>query len=282
MQSIFNLISENESFLFGLTNIKNFDEYTLNHSVNVCVLSISLGRKMGLDRKELVELGLSAFFHDLGKLDIPKDILVKPGMLSADERHIIEKHPCLGAEKLIQLKEFRFLPLSALNVAMEHHASMDETGYPHFTKKQTLNLYSKIVKIADVFDALTTERPYRSVHFTRGAALRYMLKHSGKEFDPVLLKIFINLIGDIPVGSLVLLDTGEIAITFDNNPIRRFRLRPKVKLLTDGYGNKVDGEIVDLSERAPSGDTFLRTIIKPLDASKYQVRVSDYFVAEAD
>lgn len=282
MQSIFNLISENESFLFGLTNIKNFDEYTLNHSVNVCVLSISLGRKIGLDRKELVDLGLSAFFHDLGKLDIPKEILGKPGRLDPDERRMIEKHPCLGAERLIQLKEFRFLPLSALNVAMEHHASLNDSGYPHFTKKQNLNLYSKIVKISDVFDALTTERPYRSKHFTRGAALCYMLERRNKDFDPVLLKIFINLIGDIPVGSLVLLDTGEIGITYDNNPAARFRLRPKVKLITDGYGNKLDGEIVDLSEQGPDKETFPHTIIKPLDPAKYSIRVSDYFVAEAE
>jgi HD-GYP domain-containing protein (c-di-GMP phosphodiesterase class II) len=282
MQSIFNLISENDSFLFGLTNIKNFDEYTLNHSINVCVLSISLGKKIGLDRKELVELGLSAFFHDLGKLDIPKEILEKPGKLNENERRIIERHPYLGAEKLAQLREFRYLPLSALNVAMEHHTRLDDTGYPQYTKKQTINLFSKVVKITDVFDALTTERPYRTMHYSQSDALRYMLKHSGSEFDPILLKVFVNMMGDIPVGTPVLLNSGEIGITWENNPAPQFRLRPKVKLITDENGNLTDGEVVDISETLQDTNTFQRTIIKPLDPKQYHIRVPDFFVAEAE
>ncbi|MEW5901841.1 MAG: HD domain-containing protein, partial [Acidobacteriota bacterium] len=93
MQSIFNHIVDNESFLLGLTNIKNFHEYTLNHSMNVCILSVALGRHLGLDRKELVELGISAFFHDFGKLDTPMEILEKPAKLDQNEREVIEKHP---------------------------------------------------------------------------------------------------------------------------------------------------------------------------------------------
>jgi len=282
MQSIFNHISENESFLYGLTNIKNFDEYTLNHSVNVCMLSISLGKKLGLDRNELVDLGLSSFFHDLGKLDIPKEILLKPGKLDDEELKIVQHHPHLGAEKLIQLKEFSYLPLSALNVAMEHHTREDESGYPRYTKKKNINLYSKIVKITDVFDAITTARPYRQKNFTREEALNFMLARSGKEFDPLLLKIFINMMGVCPVGTLVLLNTGEIGIVFENNPEPKFLLRPRVKLIADAEGNKIDGDTVDLTDMLPETQEYRRSIVKSLDPKKYNIPISDYFVSEAE
>ena len=281
MQSIFNHLTDNESFLHGLTNIKNFDEYTLNHSVNVCILSVSLGKKLGLDRNELVDLGLSAFFHDFGKLDIPKDVLLKPGKLTEAEREIMEQHPHLGAEKLIHLKEFSYLPLPAINVAMEHHSREDAAGYPKYSMKKTINLYSKIVKITDVFDAITTKRPYRKNDFSREEALNFMLERSGTEFDPIILKVFVNMMGALPIGTLVLLNTSEIGIVYESNPDPRHLLRPKVKLISDQKGNKIDGEITDLTEIAPHTRQYKKYIIKSLDPGKYQIQVADYFVSEA-
>jgi len=281
MQSLFNNIADDETFVHGLTTLKNFDEYTLNHSVNVCLLSISLGKRLGLDRNELMDLGISAFFHDYGKLDIPKDILLKPGKLDKREREIIEFHPQYGAEKLIQMKTIGNMPLQAINVAMEHHAQEGKGGYPTYTKKKNINLFSKIVKIADVFDALTTKRPYRNKDFSRDDALNMMLEKSGEEFDPLLLKVFVNMMGACPVGSLVLLNTGEIGIIFETSEDPAFMLRPKVKLITDPEGNKVDGEIVDLAERDPETNTFTKSIIKNLDNNTYNVRIPDYFVSAA-
>jgi len=281
MQSIFNHIADNESFLFGLTNIKNFDEYTLNHSVNVCILALSLGKKLGLDRNELVDLGLSSFFHDFGKLEIPKEILLKPGKLDADERQIIEKHPYYGAEMLIQMKEFSFLPLRALNVAMEHHSREDDTGYPRYTKKKNIDFYSKIVKIVDVFDAITTKRPYRKKNFTREEALRFMLERSGSEFDPIILKVFVNMMGLCPVGSLALLNTREIGVVFESNPDPSESFRPRVKLIADPDGNRIDGDIIDLNLVDPDTDRHPRSIVKFLDPEKYGLKISDYFVAHA-
>jgi HD-GYP domain-containing protein (c-di-GMP phosphodiesterase class II) len=281
MQSIFNSISDNESFVQGLTNIKNFHEYTLNHSMNVCVLSISLGRRLGLDRNELVNLGISAFFHDFGKLDTPKEILEKPGKLDAREREIIEKHPFQGAGKLVQFKDFKKLPLQAIHVAMEHHVKEDFSGYPRYFKRQSINLFSKIVKIADFFDAVTTERVYRTSHFTRDEALTLMLAQSGKEFHPLLLKEFVKMMGVYPVGSLVALDTGELAVVVENSPEAAFLLRPRVKLITDSSGNRKDGEIADLSAAAADGQSYSRTIVKVLDPLKYGIRVADYFLARA-
>ncbi|MGD1009056.1 MAG: HD-GYP domain-containing protein [Candidatus Aminicenantales bacterium] len=281
MQSIFNHIVDNESFIYGLTNLKNYDEYTLNHSVNVCMLALALGRRLGLSRSELVDLGIAAFFHDLGKLETPVGILNKPAKLSEEEREIMEQHPQQGAEKLIHLKEFRHLPLRAIHVALEHHIKEDLSGYPHYFKKGDINLFSKIVKVVDYFDAITTKRVYRKKVLTRVEALSLMLEYSGTEFNAVILKAFVNLMGVFPIGTLTALNTGEVGIVVDLNPDPRFMLRPQIKLIADPAGNKVDGEVVDLSERNPETRKFPRTIVKALDPSTYEIEVADYFLAQA-
>ncbi len=281
MHSIFNHIVDDESFVYGLTNIKNYDDYTLNHSVNVCILSIALGRRLGLSREELTELGVSAFVHDLGKLDIPKEILEKPSRLNARERSIVEEHVLRGAERLIELKSSRRLPLRAVQVALEHHLKADLSGYPKYVRKKTANLFSKIVKIVDYFDAITTKRVYRPEVLTREDALNEMKKKVGGEFDPVIFKAFVNLIGAHPIGSLVALDSGEIGIVFEANPHPAFQLRPKVRVIADLSGREYDGGTVDLSDLDPGTGKFRRTIVKSLDPDKYGIRVADYFLAMA-
>ncbi len=281
IQSMLNHLVNNEPFMHGLTNIKNYDEYTLNHSVNVCLLSLAMGRRLELDKRELIDLGLSAFLHDFGKIEIPKEILLKPAKLDKKEREIIEKHPHIGAEKLVHLKKFSHLPVGAINVAMEHHFKEDLSGYPQYQKKENVHLYSKIVKICDFFDALTTKRPYRSKVFTRDEALKLMWEKSGVEFDPILMKVFVNLMGTFPIGTLVLLNTGEIGIVFELNMEPAFATRPKVKIIADENGDAVDGEIIDLTEKDQKTKKFKRTIIKSLDSEKYHIKVADYFLAQA-
>jgi putative nucleotidyltransferase with HDIG domain len=280
MQSIYNHIVDNESFVFGLTNLKNYDEYTLNHSVNVCLLATALGRRLGLNRGELVDLGIAAFFHDLGKLETPLEILNKPAKLDDDERVIMEQHPFKGAEKLVLLKESRRLPLRAIHVAMEHHIKEDLTGYPRYFKKDDVNLFSKIVKVVDFFDAITTKRIYRTKVFTRSEALSLMMEQSGTEFNPVILKAFVSLMGVFPIGSLVALSTGEVGIVYDLNPDPKLILRPSVKVIADKLGNKVNGDVVDLAERDPETGRYLRTIATALNPQDYGIEVADYFLAE--
>ncbi|OGD21551.1 MAG: hypothetical protein A2W03_12320 [Candidatus Aminicenantes bacterium RBG_16_63_16] len=281
MQSIFNHILDDESFIYGLTNIKNYDDYTLNHSINVCILAIALGRRLGLTREELSDLGICAFLHDLGKLDVPKEILDKPAELTKEEWAVVEGHVQRGAEKLIELKSARRLPLRAVQVALEHHLKADMTGYPRYIRKKTANLFSRIVKIVDYFDAITTKRVYRTRALTREGALSAMRESRGSEFDSVLLRIFVDMIGAYPVGSLVSLDSGEIGIVFEANPDPAFQLRPKVKLIADSHGHLVDGEVNDLSDFDPSTVTFRRTIVKSLDADTYGIQPADYFLAKA-
>lgn len=281
MQSIFNHIVDDESFVYGLTNIKNYDDYTLNHSINVCILAVSLGRRLGLSREELSDLGVSAFLHDLGKLEVPKEILEKPSALNQEERNIVEGHVHQGAEKLLALKSARRLPLRSVQVAMEHHLKVDLSGYPKYVRKKTTSLFSKIVKIVDYFDAITTKRIYRPKVMTREEALAMMREKSGDEFNPILLKVFVSMIGAHPIGSLVVLDSGEIGIVFEANPHPAFQLRPKVKVIADLKRNMLDGEVVDLAEIDPATAKFRRSIVKSLDPDKYGIRVADYFLAKA-
>jgi HD-GYP domain-containing protein (c-di-GMP phosphodiesterase class II) len=282
MQSLVKNITENEPFLQGLTTIKNYDEYTLNHSVNVCVLSMALGNRLGLDKKELVDLGICAFFHDIGKLDIPVEILNKPGKLTDEEFEIMKTHPHQGAEKLVQMDDFNQLPLRAIHVSMEHHIKENLTGYPTYFKRKSVNLYSKIVKIVDVFDAVTTARVYRKKPFTRDEALSMMAKSVGDEFHPLLFKVFANMMSDYPVGSLILMNTGELGVVMEINPEADQFHRPRVKLITDREGNKIDGETVDLAETDPESGEYKREIVKTLDPDKYNIRVADYFLAQAE
>jgi len=282
MQTIVNIIVDNEPFMLGLTNLKNYDEYTLNHSINVCVLSICLGRRLGLDRKELIELGIAAFFHDIGKLEIPEEILNKPGKLTAEERAVIEKHPYLGAGKLIHLRDFGNLPVKALYVALEHHLKADLTGYPRAWKKDSIDVYSRIVEICDFFDAVTTKRPYRKKTFTRYEALQMMLEKTGEEFDPLILKVFANMIGAFPIGTIVMLNTDELAIVVENNPDMKYKLRPKVKLIADAQGNKIAGRTVDLTDLDDATNNFIRSIVRPIDPEVTDINVADYFLSEGE
>lgn len=279
IQSMVNLIGQDESFMIGMTNIKNYDEYTVNHSTNVAVLSICFGRRLGLDKEELTELGMSAFFHDVGRLEIPKEILEKKDKLTQEERKIMEKHTFHGVEKLISLKDTSYLPVRTLYVALEHHLWANLSGYPKLWKRNKVGLYSKIIKICDFFDSVTTERPYRDHVLTRNQALSLMMEKSGTEFDPVLLKAFASMVGVYPIGSLVALDTEEIGIVIEANSEVAFALRPKVKLITDRKGKKIDGEIVDLTEMDSEKEGYRRSVMKPLDPHKYGIRVQDYFLA---
>lgn len=284
MQSIINLVSQNESFMIGLTNIKNYDEYTLNHSTNVTVLSICFGRRLGLERKELVGLGISAFFHDIGKVEIPEEILNKPGKLDDNEFDIMKTHSWHGAQKLACLKELSILPVTAINVAMEHHiwANLKGGGYPKYWKKNHIDFFSRIVKICDFFDAVTTERPYRKKTASREKATSWMLEKIGTEFDTILLKVFADMIGIYPIGSLVVLNTKEWGIVMETNPDVAYMTCPKVKIIADKKGNKMDGGIIDLAEKDPKKDKFKKKIVKTLDPFKYDINVAEQFQAQSE
>ena len=262
-----------ESNLLGLTTIRCHDEYTYNHSVNVCILSLAIGQRIGLSKKSLCDLGIAALFHDIGKSDVPLEILNKPTEFTREEWFTMQKHPIFGVKKLMMLKRLDALTARIITGAFEHHIYHDGSGYPKVPYKMDVSLFGKIISIADCYDAITSSRVYWRVPFTPDKALKFMIEKAGKVYDPVLMKLFVNCVGVYPIGSLLLLSTGELAIVMQGNHDPDKWKVPKVKIISDESGNEVDGDVVDLSESKHG-----RSIVKSLDPERYGIDVSRYFI----
>jgi HD-GYP domain-containing protein (c-di-GMP phosphodiesterase class II) len=281
MQAMIRYLDEDESFCLGLTMLKHAEGYHANHGVNVAVLATALGRRLGLPRNELAELGVSALTHDLGTLEVAPAILDKPAELTEAERALFDKQALLGAQKLIPMQGGRSLPIKSLEVVMEHRLLMDQSNRGTGGSRRSIHLFSRIVRIADAYDALTTKRVYRPHTFTPASALKLMAGKSGVEFDPLLFKAFNAMLGPFPVGSLVALDDGSIGVVIESNPRLGLASRPKTRLIADAEGRKKFGPILDLAERTPDGRRYKRTIALALNADAYGIRPVDYFLASA-
>lgn len=276
IQNIANLVLEDEPIVLGLSTIRDFDDYTFTHSINVAILSICLGHRAGLSRESLPRLGMCGLFHDLGKVNISVDILKKPGELNKREHEEIKKHPLYSVIQIIKLQAAHDLKAKILLPPFEHHLKYDLSGYPKTTRKKPLSFFGRILNITDVFDAITSPRVYRHLSFSPDQALGWMLGRAGTDFDPVLLKVFINMLGIYPIGSLLELDTGELALVMDNGE-KLDGTRPMVVLLTaDGQnGYKKIGE-ADLAERDAQSGAFRRNIVKSLHPSTFGIQPAEF------
>jgi HD-GYP domain-containing protein (c-di-GMP phosphodiesterase class II) len=278
VQGIVDQILNEETSLIGLTTIRDYDEYTFTHSVNVCIFSVALGRRLGLGKMQLYDLGLAALFHDVGKSRVPLSILNKPEGLTDDDWRYIAAHPWLGVLTLFKLRGQQELPYRAMTVAYEHHMKNDLTGYPKSIRPRVLSIFSKVVAVADGFDAATSRRAYQTEPLSPAAVLAGMRDNPRRGFDPVIVKAFINLLGLYPVGTLVVLDTFELAIVHAVNPNPEAISRPIVRIVSDERGNILyPGALVDLTEQDAKG-AFVRTIIKTENPDRYGLNVGDYFV----
>ena len=278
VQGIVDQILNEETSLIGLTTIRDYDEYTFTHSVNVCIFSVALGKRLGLGKIQLYDLGMAALFHDIGKSRVPSEILNKTGGLTDDEWRLIAAHPWLGALALFQLRGQQELPYRAMIVAHEHHMKIDLSGYPRPIRERSLSMFSKIVAVADGFDAATSRRAYQTVPLTPAQVMMEMRDNPRRGMDPVVVKAFINLTGIYPVGTLVILDTFELGIVHAANPIPEMLSRPIVRIISDEHGNLLNpGTLHDLAEQGATG-VFLRTIIKTENPERYGIRVGDYFI----
>jgi len=276
VESIVDSILNEEFSLMGMTTVKDYDEYTYNHCVNVSILSIALGQRMGLSKKELTELGIVALFHDIGKIYVPTEILNKPTNFNDTEWEIIKKHPIWGAKVILNLRGLDEVAIRAIIVSFEHHLNYDFSGYPNLSRRFDLDLFGRIVTIADQYDAMTSSRVYSRIPMSPDKALSLMMERSGSYMDPLLLKIFVNMIGVFPAGTLVMLDTRELGLVFEANPL--YVDRPRVILITDSQGNRVAGGTVDLAEIDKSTGKFKRSIVKTLDPNQYNINLAEYFL----
>jgi HD-GYP domain-containing protein (c-di-GMP phosphodiesterase class II) len=278
VQAIVDQVLNNESSLVGLTTLRDYDEYTFTHSVNVTIFSVALGRKLGLTKLQLYDVGIAALFHDVGKSRVPLEVLNKQGGLSDEEWRIMQAHPWLGVLTLFGLRGYGEIPYRGMIVAYEHHMKTDLTGYPKSVRPRELSIFSKIIAVADGFDAATSRRVYQTVPIQPDQVLKEMWENPRRGYDPVVVKAFINLIGIYPVGTCVILDTYEVGIVHAANADVSQVHRPVVRIVTTPEGAiQHPGVLVDLAQRDEAGN-FPRTIVKVTDPQKYGVKVSDYFV----
>jgi HD-GYP domain-containing protein (c-di-GMP phosphodiesterase class II) len=279
VQGIVDQVLNEETSLIGLTTIRDYDEYTFTHSVNVCIFSIALGRRLGMTKIQLYELGLAALMHDIGKSRVPIDLLQKTGELTDEEWKWMAAHPWLGVLVLFQFRrQQEELSYRAMTVCQEHHMKIDLTGYPKAIRPRQVSLLSKIVSIADGYDAATSRRVYRTEVITPSAVLEEMRDNPRRGLDQVLVKAFINLLGIYPVGTLVVLDTFELAVVSAANPNPEALSRPIVKIISDAQGNTISPPLqVDLAV-PETGGQYARTIIKTADPDRYGITPGDYLI----
>jgi HD-GYP domain-containing protein (c-di-GMP phosphodiesterase class II) len=278
IQNIIDLMVDDETAVLGLTTLRCHDQYTHNHSVNVSLLSMALGNRVGYPKVDLADLGLASLFHDVGKCAISLDILNKPGEFTSEEWEIMRTHPTEGVLALIKMRGLSDVPARMASASFEHHMNYDFSGYPKLAAPWTQSLSSRIVTIADCYDAMTSSRVYRREPMSPSKALNLMLSKSGKSFDAVLLKLFVNCVGIIPIGSLVMLETNELAVVLKPAIDKSQAERPFVKIITDPQGNPIDdGREVDLTEKNETGD-FRHEIIRLIDNTEYKFDTSRYFL----
>jgi len=278
VQNMVDCLSQNESLFLCLSTIKDYDDYTYAHSVNVAVLSLCLGNRIGFSRTSLEHLGICGLFHDLGKVDIPHEILAKPGHLTEDEWHQMQNHPMSSVRQILKLHASHDLKSKIVLAPFEHHIKFDLSGYPHVLFKNKVSLFGRILQIADVYDAITSPRAYRSTFLSPDQAINFMMKSAGKDFDPVLLKVFAIMMGTYPVGSLLELDTGEWGIVSDY-PMESGGHLPRIVLLQkESNGSYKRGETIDLSEKDPDTGSLRRNVVKSLNAAAHGIQSASFLL----
>ncbi len=202
VESMLDNLLQDPAAVIGLTAIKGHDDYTLNHSINVCILSLSLGSALGLSGEELRSLGLAALLYDIGKVRIPEDMLAKPGPLTAEEWHVVKRHSEEGADLLKRIQLADKMPMI---VAYEHHQRHDLLGYPEAITPAEQHIFSKIVAVCDAYDAMTTMRPFRR-EIRPDKALAVLMQGRAKAYDPGVTKALVAMLGIYPMGAVVKLD----------------------------------------------------------------------------
>jgi putative nucleotidyltransferase with HDIG domain len=257
-------VAQNRTALLALTTLKNYDNYTFTHMVNVSILTMGQARGLGIDGPLLREFGLAALMHDIGKVRTPIEILSKADKLTDTEFEIMKRHTVEGAEMLRKTPD---IPTLAPVVAFEHHLRLDGTGYPHNVSRSSLNVGTMLCSIADVYDAMRSQRLYQQ-SFPTDRILAVLKRNDGQQFDQHLVRRFVQLVGIYPVGNLVRLNTGEVAVVvkvYAPDPHR-----PRVRIVIGPDGTRLpltyDADLWETTDpERPS------SIVTPVDPAEYQL-----------
>ena len=232
-------ILSQDVFLVDVITIKDYDNYTYSHCMYVAMLSVLIGMQLKYNQKQLNELALAGLMHDIGKVDIPLEIINKQGLLTEAEYAEIRTHPLRSIERL---RHNHNMTQRVFNGISCHHEKYDGTGYPYGLKGDKIHVYARILALADVYDALTSDRSYRRA-WMPSEAIEFMMAQSNIHFDYDLLQCFLRNVAAYPIGSVVTLSNGAIGLVIQNNTENT--LRPKVRIVR-GYGNTEKGDEIDL------------------------------------
>lgn len=242
VEEISNSIKRNEGALISLVRLKTQDDYTYMHSVAVCAMMTALAKELGFADAEVRQAGLAGLMHDIGKAAIPLDILNKPGALTDSEFNMVKLHPEKGHDLLLQAN---IIDPVTLDVCLHHHEKIDGTGYPKRLNGDQISIFAKMGAVCDVYDAVTSNRPYKS-GWEPGVSLQRMAQWKN-HFDQTVFKAFVKSVGIYPVGSVVLLKSGRLAVVVDQSP--KSLLQPVVKVFFSTKSKaRIQVELIDLSK----------------------------------
>lgn len=271
IQSMVDNIIEDETALMEMTVLRNFDNYTYMHSVNVCIYSIILGCNINLDKRRLTDLGVSALLHDIGKISLPESLIKKTEVFDEMDWQQIRMHPIYGVKAITKTRGTDRSSIRAIATAYEHHITFSGGGYPQLLQKRKPCLFAQIVAITDSFDAMCSGRVYHKKKRTADEVITNMINRAVTDYNPLLLKVFVNAIGIYPIGSVVRLNTDEVAIVSRNNPDNLEK--PEIKIIAGREGEKSDVKIIDLSKEE-SSKIYIQSVI---DGDKYNIDPANYF-----
>ncbi len=267
VRTLLDNVLNNRYAMLELTGLKDFDEYTFYHSINVTILSMALGAMITREPRFLSSLGTGALMHDIGKIGIDVETINKPGELSAEEWAEVRKHPMSGAE---QAATTPGLDKSAVVMILEHHMRFDNSGYPQRFPVRSQHLASRIVALADAYDAMTSVRSYSAARLP-DEAMSVLAQNMGTSFDPKLVKLFVRMLGCYPPRSAVRLTSGEVAVVTLAN--EHDPLRPQVRVFASSDGGMIAPYELDLAD---SRDAAGRGIERCLDPTGLNVDVADF------
>ena len=266
VEEISNSVMRNPGALISLARLKTADDYTFMHSVAVCALMIALARQLDLDEQQTREAGMAGLLHDLGKAMMPLEVLNKPGKLTDEEFALIKTHPEEGHKLLLEGKG---VTETIKDVCLHHHEKIDGTGYPKGLNGDTMSLFAKMGAVCDVYDAITSNRPYKA-GWDPAESIKRMAEWKG-HFDPTVFQAFVKSLGIYPIGSLVRLESGKLGVVIEQG--EQSLLKPKVKVFFSTKSQAyLRPEIIDLA-RSPE------KIAGREDAAKWGIKDVDQYWA---